>query len=75
MTITLQQAQASLREILRDSQPGAVIDIAEGERAIAKIIVQAPPLPARAPRFGTMRGSVLSMEHFDDPLEDFADYM
>lgn len=29
---------------------------------------------AKIPELGTQRGSVLSMEHFDDPLEELEDY-
>ena len=28
----------------------------------------------KVPRLGTLRGTVLSMEHFDDPLEEFEEY-
>jgi hypothetical protein len=33
------------------------------------------PPPRKIPKFGTQRGSVLSMEHFDDPVDDFKEYM
>jgi uncharacterized protein DUF2281 len=39
-------------------------------------LVPTSPTPTRKPRqFGTLKGTVLSMEHFDDPLEDFEEYM
>jgi hypothetical protein len=36
--------------------------------------IKATP-PREAPRLGTLKGTVLSMEHFDDPLEEFEEYM
>jgi uncharacterized protein (DUF433 family) len=36
---------------------------------------ESPPSPPRmVPKLGTQHGSVLSMEHFDDPLDDFKEY-
>ena len=52
--------------------------ITDGDRPVARLTPAPPPAPEppREPRkLGTMRGTVLSMEHFDDPLEEFAEYM
>jgi len=74
-TITIQEAQASLTDLIHRLAPGEEVCITENDRPIAKLI-STPPKPPNVPRqLGTMRGTVLSMEHFDDPLEEFEEYM
>lgn len=74
-TITIQEAQANLADLIHRLIPGEELVITENDRAVAKLVVTPPPeLPKDAPRFGTLRGTVLSMEHFDDPLEEFEEY-
>jgi hypothetical protein len=43
------------------------------DRPVARLVVTPPEPPKRRP-FGTLGDLVLSMEHFDDPLDDFAEY-
>ena len=74
-TITLQDAQANLAELIRRLIPGEEVVITEYDEPVA-ILVPAPPKePRNVPRLGTLRGTVLSMEHFDEPLEEFEEYM
>ena len=73
-TITIQEAQAALPELIHRLAPGEEVTLMEGDRAVAKLIAAAPQ-PRLIPKLGTQRGSVLSMEHFDDPLEEFEEYM
>ncbi|MBY0524278.1 MAG: hypothetical protein K2R98_12810 [Gemmataceae bacterium] len=74
-TITIQEAQATLNVLIHRLTPGEEVVITENDRPIARLI-PTPPEPAPKPRqFGTLRGTVLSMEHFDDPLEEFEEYM
>jgi prevent-host-death family protein len=74
MTITLQEAQAKLGELIHQLTPGEEVVITENDQPVAKLV--ATPVEIRkVPKLGTQRGSVLSMEHFDDPLEDFKEYM
>ena len=75
-TVTLQEAQATLSDLIHRLTPGEEVVITENERDVAKLIVTPPTgEPKKVPQLGTLRGTVLSMEHFDDPLEDFAEYM
>jgi antitoxin (DNA-binding transcriptional repressor) of toxin-antitoxin stability system len=73
--ITLHEAQANLTDLFHRLAPGEEVLITENERPVAKLV--APPLepPKKQRQFGTLRGTVLSMEHFDDPLEEFEEYM
>jgi antitoxin (DNA-binding transcriptional repressor) of toxin-antitoxin stability system len=73
--VTLQEAQANLADLIHRLPPGEELVITENDRPVAKLVAT-PTEEAKKPRrLGTLRGTVLSMEHFDDPLEDFKEYM
>jgi len=75
-TITIQEAQANLVDLIHRLIPGEELVITENDRAVAKLVVPPPSEPEKGPRqLGTLRGTVLSMEHFDDPLEEFEESM
>lgn len=75
-TITIQEAQNQLAELIRLLTPGEEVVITEGDRPVARLVIATPPpSPRKARQLGTLRGTVLSMEHFDDPLEDFQESM
>ena len=74
-TVTIEEAQNTLSELIHRLTPGEEVVITENDQPVARL-VPTHPIPARKPRqFGTLKGTVLSMEHFDDPLEDFEEYM
>ena len=74
-TITLEEAQKNLPDLIHCLVPGEEVLIIENDRPIARLI-PTPPAPPKIPRrFGTLRGTVLSIEHFDDPLKEFEEYM
>ena len=73
MTVTLEEAQAKLTELVRGREE---LHITDGGVVVATLVPVPPPPQAKPPRMlGTLRGSVLSMEHFDDPLPGFEEYM
>ena len=76
MTVTLEEAQAKLPELIRGWVPGEELRITDGGVVVATL-VPSPPVPQPKPpiKLGTLRGTVLSMEHFDDPLPGFEEYM
>ena len=75
-TITLQEAQATLPDLIHRLAPGEEVVITENDQPVARLLPTAPPAAARkVPRLGTLQGTVLSMERFDDPLDDFKEYM
>jgi antitoxin (DNA-binding transcriptional repressor) of toxin-antitoxin stability system len=60
--------------LIRRLTSGEEVVITENDQPVARLAPTAPPgEPRKVPRLGTRRGTVLSMEHFDDPLDDFAD--
>jgi prevent-host-death family protein len=74
-TITLEEAQANLPEIITRLAPGDEILITQDNNPVAKLIGARGP--ARKPRQpGTMKDKILHMaDDFDAPLEDFKEYM
>ena len=75
-SVTIQEAQARLSELIRGLMPGDELVITENDQPVARI-VPAAESPQRKPRRpGTLRGTVLYMaSDFDAPLDDFKEYM
>ena len=75
-TVTIEEAQNKLSELIHRLMPGEEVVITENDQPVARMTLTAlPSEPRIAPRLGTLQGTVLSMDHFDDPLEDFKEYM
>jgi prevent-host-death family protein len=74
-TVTLEEAQAHLGELIDKLQPGLELIITRNNQPIAKLTT--PVTPNRSPRKpGTLRGTVLYMApDFNAPLDDFKEYM
>jgi antitoxin (DNA-binding transcriptional repressor) of toxin-antitoxin stability system len=73
--VTIQEAQANLSDLIHRLTPDEELLITENDQTVAKLVVTPPEPPKKPRQFGTLRGTVLSMEHFDDPLEEFEAYM
>jgi len=75
-TISIEDAQATLSELIHRLTPGEEIIITENGQPVARLVRVAaePQQPPR--RCGTLRGTVLYMApDFDAPLDDFKEYM
>ena len=67
-------AQNSLNELLSDAHKGKTVVITAENGWAVKLVPT--PIRAKKPRkAGSARGQVWMSDDFDDPLEDFADYM
>ena len=74
-TITVEEAQAKLKELIHQLAPGEVIVLTEDQQAVAKLVGERPARPAR-PAPGLGKGSILYMApDFDEPLDEFKEYM
>ena len=73
MFIPIEEAQTQLAALIERLRPGEEVYLTVDDRPVARLA--AMPRPRRTPKLGTLAGTVLSMEHFDDPLEDFKEYM
>lgn len=74
-TISVEEAQARLPELIDKLQPGEEIVITRDSQPLAKLTGQTQT--ERAPRRpGTLKGTVLYMAaDFNAPLEEFKEYM
>lgn len=73
--VTIEEAQANLKELIGKLAPGEELVITENQKPVATIV--AAHKAERKPRQpGTLKGTVLYMApDFDAPLEDFKEYM
>jgi len=73
-TVTLQEAQANLPELIDRLPPGEVLVIVRGDQPVAKLVAESPHgRCARQPGMG--RDQILFIaDDFDAPLEDFREY-
>lgn len=75
-SISLQDAQAKLAELVHGLSPGEEVMITENERPLARIVASEGPPTTKPRQPGTLKGTVLYMApDFDAPLEDFKEYM
>ena len=73
MTVTLEEAASQLESLVKEAAQGKEIVIMNGETPLAKIVAAEAPKPKA--RFGSAKGSIWMAPDFDEPLEDFKDYM
>jgi antitoxin (DNA-binding transcriptional repressor) of toxin-antitoxin stability system len=72
-TVTIEEAQARLPELIDHLQPGEEVILTCNDRPVAKLVGH----PAEQPRplFGRGRGKVVVVSEDDDHLQGFEDYM
>lgn len=72
-TITVEEAQGKLKELIHQLAPGEEVVITENQQPVAKLVATGAP-PER--KLGTLKGTVRYIApDFDAPLEDFKEYM
>jgi antitoxin (DNA-binding transcriptional repressor) of toxin-antitoxin stability system len=74
-TVTIEDAQARLKDLIAQLHPGEEITITQDGQTIARLTVE-PKRDKQPRRLGTLKGTVLYMApDFDAPLDDFKEYM
>jgi antitoxin (DNA-binding transcriptional repressor) of toxin-antitoxin stability system len=72
-TISIEEAQAKLAELIHQLDPGGEVLITENDQPVARLVAAAG---AGQRKLGTLRGTVKFMAaDFDAPLHDFKEYM
>lgn len=73
MTVTIEQAQASLKELVDRTALGEKVVITRDNKAVAELV----PVPVEkpTPRFGSCKGMLEVVSDDDEHLKDFSDYM
>jgi antitoxin (DNA-binding transcriptional repressor) of toxin-antitoxin stability system len=75
-TVTIEEAQATLLDLIHGLQPDEEVVITENNQPVARLISANRPAQRKPRQSGTLRGTVLYMApDFDAPLEDFKEYM
>ena len=73
--INLAEAAKNLPELIEAAINGEEIVITKDEQPVVKL-VPVPPAKKRHPaKAGSAKGLVIISDDFDEPLEDFKDYM
>jgi antitoxin (DNA-binding transcriptional repressor) of toxin-antitoxin stability system len=72
-TITLEEAQKRLVELIRQLEPGKELVITENEEPVAKLISQPKPRRRREP--GRCKGMITLLVEDDEHLEGFEEYV
>ncbi len=70
--IELSQVEARLARLIEEVDAGAEVVIMRNGEPVARL-VPAGPLPERVP--GSAKGLFVVPDDFDEPLEDFREYM
>jgi antitoxin (DNA-binding transcriptional repressor) of toxin-antitoxin stability system len=74
ITVTIEEAQAKLPEIIDTLVPGEELIITRNHQPVAKLVGQQQPV--RKPRRpGSAKGTLVILAEDDEHLEDFKDYM
>lgn len=72
-TLTVEEAQSNLKELIDQLAPGEEIVITKNQQPVAKLVRDRLALARPAPGLG--KGSILYMApDFDEPLEEFKEY-
>ena len=75
-TVTIQEAQSRLTDLIHRLSPGEEIVITENDQPVARLVTTPAVANKKARQLGTMKGSVLSMApDFDAPLEDASEVL
>ena len=73
-TISVDEAQAKLKDLIHQMAPGEEIVITENQQPVAKLVSQQAKPPRPGPGLG--KGSIIYMApDFDAPLEEMKEYM
>ena len=73
-TVTIEEAQARLPELISQLQPGELLHITMNDRPVARLLVEEKP--KRRPRkAGNCAGMAVIVSDDNEHLKDFAEYI
>jgi antitoxin (DNA-binding transcriptional repressor) of toxin-antitoxin stability system len=73
-TVTIQEAQASLPDLIHKLTPGDEVIITENNQPVAKLVGEKPPVRHR-PGPGLCKGMITIVADDEEHLKDFEEYM
>ena len=75
VTITIEEAQSGLRELIRRLEPGEEVVITEDQRPVARLVTEPKPKAGLRPPPGLGKGFLSILSEDDEHLKDFEDDM
>ena len=73
-TITVEEAQSRLTELIQQLRPGDEVIITENNQPVAKLVAQGPVV--RQPRkAGSCKGMITIVSDDEEHLDDFKEYL
>jgi len=75
-TVTIQEAQVNLPNLIHDLSPGDELVITENDQPVAKLVIERPQTkPGLRPPPGLGKGFITIVADDDEHLKDFQEYM
>lgn len=74
-TVTLEEAQAKLPELVAGLAGGEELTITQGGNPVARLVREAPPSQREPRKPGICKGMITLFVEDDEHLEGFAEYM
>jgi prevent-host-death family protein len=75
-TITIDEAQAKLKDLIHQLAPGQELVITENQQPVARLVSEsAKPKPGLRPPPGLGKGFITVLSDDDEHLQDFGEYM
>ncbi len=75
-TVTIQEAQAKLADLIHQLAPGDEVVITENDQPVAKLVSErTEPKPGLRPPPGLGKGFITIVSDDDEHLKDFEEYM
>ena len=72
-TVTIEEAQARLPELIEQLAPGEEVVITRNAQPVAKLVSQ--PSEKLSPVFGRGKGKIIIVSEDDEHLKDFEEHM
>lgn len=74
-TITVEEAQAKLKQLIHQMAPGEEVVITENQQRIAKLVSEPSPQSRLRPPPGLGKGMITIVSDDDEHLKEFSEYM
>ncbi|TVS21059.1 MAG: hypothetical protein EA424_00820 [Planctomycetaceae bacterium] len=75
-TMTIEEVQAKLVDLIHTLQPGEEVVISEHDQPVARLVgAPSKPVASRRPPPGLGKGCITIVSDDDEHLQDFAEYM
>lgn len=71
--IELDKAKAQIADLFKTALEGEEVVITQNYQPVMKLVPISHPKPR--PQFGSAKGLITMSDDFDEPLEDFEEYM